>query len=257
MEDERLDVVDPRQTSVFPYFFSPLLLSDSCYVAGSGKTVLWCAINCLVFTKLISLISSSIIEDVRGIYATGSALLAYYYFDFRDVGKQDCRGLLSSLLPQLCIQSHRGYDFLSTLYATHNIGSRQPSVNDLIKSLKNVLTFSGQQTVYVILDALDECPSSQGTPSPREEVLGLLEVLVDLKLPHLRICVTSRPEIDIENALGRFTSHQMSLHDESEHKADILEYIKSFIYSDRRMSRLRVVDKSLVIDTLSERADGM
>jgi len=203
------------------------------------------------------LISSSILEDVQGICATGSALLAYYYFDFRDVGKQDRHGLLSSLLLQLCTQSRRGYDFLTSLHATHDNGQKLPSDSDLIQWLKDVLTFPGQQTVYVIVDALDECPNSVGFPTPREEVLRLFEELVDLKLPHLRVCVTSRPEIDIEYALEPFTSHQMSLHDESGQKGDIRDYIRSVVHSDRMMRRWREEDKNLVINTLSERADGM
>jgi len=203
------------------------------------------------------LISSSIIEDVQGICATGSALLAYYYFDFRDIGKQDRHGLLSSLLLQLCTQSRRGYDILSTLLATHDGGSRQPASSMLFQGLKDVLTFPGQHTVYIIVDALDECPNSSGTPTPREQVLGLLEQLVDLKLPHLRVCVTSRPEIDIRDVLGPLTSHQMSLHDESGQKEDIIDYIEFVVRSDRMMRRWRDEDKQVVIDILSEKADGM
>jgi hypothetical protein len=42
--------------------------------------------------------------------------MAYYYFDFRDVKKQDCYGLLSSLLSQLSVESDSCYDVLSKLY---------------------------------------------------------------------------------------------------------------------------------------------
>ena len=203
------------------------------------------------------MISSSIIEDVLGRCASGLASLAYYYFDFKDVRKQDRHGLLSSLLLQLCTQSRRGYDILSTLLATHDGGSRQPASSMLFQGLKDVLTFPDQQTVYIIVDALDECPNSSGYPTPQQEVLCLLEELVDLNLPHLRVCVTSRPEIDIEYALEPFTSHQMSLHDESGQKGYIRDYIRSVVHSDRSMRRWREEDKNLVINTLSERAEGM
>lgn len=43
--------------------------------------------------------SSSIIRRT-----TGLASVAYYYFDCKDTGKQDRRGLVSSLLTQLCTQ---------------------------------------------------------------------------------------------------------------------------------------------------------
>jgi len=201
------------------------------------------------------LISSSIIEDVQGICATGLASLAYYYFDFRDVENQDRRGLLSSLLLQFCTQSRCGCEFLSSLHATHDNGQKLPSDSDLTQWLKAALTFPGQQTVYIIVDALDECPNSFRYPTPREEVLGLLEELVDLNLPHLRVFVTSRLEVDIEIALEPLTSHQMSLHDESGQKGDIHKYIKFFVHSNQAMPRWRETDSNLV-DLLSERADG-
>jgi hypothetical protein len=59
------------------------------------------------------------------------------------------------------------------------------------------------------------------------KVLGVLEKLLDLDLPNLRICVTSRPEVDIRDTLERRASHHMSLHDESGQNNDILDYISS------------------------------
>ena len=50
---------------------------------------------------------------------------------------------------------------------------------------------------------------------------------------------------------------QISLHDERGQKQDIIEYIRSIVHSDRRMRRWRKEDQKLVIDTLSEKADGM
>jgi len=50
---------------------------------------------------------------------------------------------------------------------------------------------------------------------------------------------------------------EISLHDEDGQNNDIIEYIKSVVYSDRRMRDWREEDKQLVIDTLSDKADGM
>jgi hypothetical protein len=94
-------------------------------------------------------------------------------------------------------------------------------------------------------------------PTPREEVLDLVQDLVELHLPNLHLCVTSRPEIDIRTTLGDLTSHRVSLHEQSGQKKDIVDYISSIVYSDRMMRRWREEDKRLVIETLSEKADGM
>ena len=52
-------------------------------------------------------------------------------------------------------------------------------------------------------------------------ILQLVKELVDLSLPDLHICVTSRPEIDIRNVLEPLTSRRVSLHDQSGQRQDI------------------------------------
>ena len=56
--------------------------------------------------------------------------------------------------------------------------------------------------------------------------------LHDLRLSHLRIYVTSRPELDIRASLTPLASHQVSLHEESGQKKDIVDYVNSVVYSD-------------------------
>jgi len=114
-----------------------------------------------------------------------------------------------------------------------------------------------QLPVYLIIDALDECPNSSGMPSPREQVIDLLKEFAELDLPNLHLCITSRPEIDIRNALEPLTSRRVSLHEQSGQKKDIINYVTSVVHSDAKMRRWRDEDKRLVIETLSEKADGM
>ena len=184
-------------------------------------------------------------------------MMGYYYFDFKDVAKQGIRGLLTSILYQLCAKSDSYYQILSDLYSENNAGSQQPENHALIDCLKEMLRRPQQPMTYIILDALDECPNTSGFPTAREEVLDFLEELVDLNLPNMRICVTSRPEIDIQTILEPLTSLRVSLHDEIGQKEDILDYIRTVVHSDRKMRRWRPEDKQLVIDTLSAKADGM
>ena len=51
----------------------------------------------------------------------------------------------------------------------------------------------------------------------------------------------------------------MSLHDESGQKKDIVDYINSVVYSDSetRMKRWREDEKKMVVEALSEKANGM
>ena len=185
--------------------------------------------------------------------------MAYFYFDFRDVNKQDLRDLVLSLLNQLSACSGPRCDILSELYSDHDKSKNQPSDSTLANCLKKMLTIPDQPPTYLIIDALDESPNTSGIPSPRETVLQLLNQLVDLSLPNLHICVTSRPEIDIRNVLEPLTSRRVSLHDQSGQKKDIADYVRSVVCSDSEqiMRRWKTEDKELVIQTLSERADGM
>jgi len=200
--------------------------------------------------------SSTIIEEIKAIQMSGLASLAIFYYDFREDEKKDLRGLLSSILFQLCDQSDPYYTIVSTFYSTHRDGAESPGDDELIRCLKDLSGLPGQAPIYLIIDALDECPNTS-LPSQRDQVLLLLEDLVDSNLRNLRICVTSRPETDIKPILEPLTSRSVSLHDESGQKEDIENYIKSIVNTDRRMRKWTSVHKQLVIDVLTERADGM
>jgi hypothetical protein len=190
-------------------------------------------------------------------HAAGLATMAYYYFDFRDVKKQDCYGLLSSLISQLAAESDSCYNILSHLYPGNSRGIRMPDIDVLKECMTDMLSLPGQGPIYIIIDALDECPNSPGRPTAREEVLELVEELVDVNLPNVHLCVASRPEVDIQVVLEPLTSLQISLHDETEQNEDIATYIKSVVYTDRNMGRWKEEDRRLLVDTLSERGNGM
>ena len=114
-----------------------------------------------------------------------------------------------------------------------------------------------QRPVYLIVDALHECPNNSGLSTSREareEVLDLFQDLVGLYHLNLHISVISRPEINIRTIID---PHRNSLHDQSGQRKDIFDYISSLIYLNRRMRRWREEDKRLVIKILSKRADGM
>ena len=191
-------------------------------------------------------------------HAAGLAKMAYYYFDFRDVKKQDCYGLLSSLVSQLSAESDSCHNILSQLYSDNMNGTLEPDIDSLKEYMKDMLNLPGQGPIYIIVDALDECPNLSGMPSSaREEVLELIGQLVNSELPNVHLCVASRPEMDIRLILDPLTTLKISLHDEAGQKEDMVKYIKSVVYSDRKMQRWNEDDKELVVVTLSDRVDGM
>src|SRR6266436_5552601 len=163
--------------------------------------------------------------------------MTYFYCDFRDPQKQQVTGLLASLIAQLSAKSDCFHNILSTLYSECDEGSRQPSDDELRDCLENMLNLKGQPSIYIIIDGLDECPNDIGVVSPRERVLEQLEELVAFQLRNVRICVTSRPEADIQDSLTSIASYA--------------------VYSDRRMRKWKEEDKLMVVETLFQKADGM
>ena len=203
------------------------------------------------------LTSSKIVEDIEELCKAGLALVLYFYFDFNDTDKQSRRALLSSFLDQLSARSDPYCDILNNLYLHYDRGARQPNDECLMQCLNEMLNIPGQIPVYMIIDALDECPNKLGMPSQREEVLATIKDLVSLNLRSLRICVTSRPEVDIRSALELKASHSVCLHDEDGQKQDIINYIRYVVHNDNRMRSWRDEDRKYVIKTLSEQAHGM
>ena len=214
------------------------------------------------YSRLISLISSTIIQNIsKALCEAGEALMAYFYFDFRNPNNQGLRDLLTSLLSQLSACSSLCCDILFKLYSVHANGEEQPweqpSDSDLTKCLRDMVTLPDQPPIYLIIDALDESPNTSEIPSPRERVLQLLQELVNLPVPNLHICVTSRPEIHIQDVISPLTFIRVSLHDEIGQKNDIAAYVRSIVDSDPKLRDWKKVDKDIVIKVLSERADGV
>ncbi|KAH9972709.1 hypothetical protein BGW80DRAFT_1560757 [Lactifluus volemus] len=211
-----------------------------------------------------SILSSTIIHHLKDVFPTkpSNSNVTYFFFDFKDASKQDLRALQSSLLVQLSAQSNHRFKALSDLYSSHDDGNRQPSEDALTECLKSILVVLRQAPTYVIIDALDECPNVSktiGVPRSRHKVLKFVQELVRLRLPNLHICVTSRPEFDIRSSLEQLAHFEVSLHDQDGQREDIAEYVRSVVYSDNElvMKKWRRELKELVIETLSQRADGM
>ena len=183
--------------------------------------------------------------------------ITYFYCDFRDSRKQDISGLLASLLAQFSAKSDPFCDILSDLYSKCDAGSWQPNDDERRECLEMILKTKGQPPIFIIIDANDKCSNTSELISPRDWVLDLVESLLGLQLPNLRICLTSRPEADIRASLEPLASHSISLHDQTGQMDDIANYVCFVIHSDRNMRKWRAEDRKLVAETLSRKADGM
>jgi hypothetical protein len=160
-------------------------------------------------------------------------------------------------LIQLAAQSDAYSEILSALYSEHDAGSKQPSEYALRECFTKMLIVPDQGPIYLVFDAIDECPNNTGTPSARQDVLSLVKWLSELPSSRPSVCVTSRPEADIEVIFQPLAYRTVSLDLESGQKSDIVNYIEWFVNSDPSTQKWRKEDKEYVVEKLSERANGM
>ena len=109
-------------------------------------------------------------------------------------------------LPTLS-QSDQFSQILSSLYSVHDNGTLMPSQDALMECLKNILKLPGQGEIYIVVDALDECPKVSGILMPREQVLTIIKKIFDLRLPHVHLCITSCLEVNIWYVLEGLALH--------------------------------------------------
>ena len=187
--------------------------------------------------------SSAIIEDVRALcQADPSSILAYFYL----TDKSDLEDLIRSILSQLSAKATPGV--LATLYDRYQDSRQHPPMKDLVASIPPILEGFGH--VYLIFDALDECPK-------RRELLCWLEGIISAKLDGVHLLVTSRWEGEIIDSLEPLIPDVIDIG--SQVHDDITIYIREALRTDQRFTRHKwpEVVQEKIQTTLEERAKGM
>jgi hypothetical protein len=204
--------------------------------------------------------------SILGVLGSGSRnkseIIACYYFgsENSDPDKRNFRGLLTSLVTQLCDSSKHLPESIHVLYAKCRHGSNPPSEDELMQFvIRFLVELQAQFWIYIVIDGVDNCIEAEATDFPRRKVLKFLEELVRLRNSKLNICITSSLNEDMEKSLRPLAAaascRQVILHNEEGQKEDIKTYIAAFVWS--HMQKLSNDGKDEVIKTLSERAGGM
>ena len=199
---------------------------------GCGKTIL----------------CSTAIEDVR-VHCENAANAGYavFYFSFSDVNKQTYENLLRSLVVQLGGKEpgrsmlHHAYD---------KAERRLPGLDELQKIVQCCI--ASYDVVFLHLDALDECPEGDEV---RQNVLEHTEQLLQ-SVPSVQMLATSRDVPDIRACMEKLGAEQMSTSTRTV-DADIQKYVSTQLSRDRKLSRLDAATRTLIEETLSQKADGM
>lgn len=198
-------------------------------IPGCGKTIL----------------SSSIVADLQSVPTRS---LVYFYFDFNDVEKQSLAKAIPSLLFQLYAQRTDLRGEVDALYSVCNNGSRQPDSALLSRTFQNMVGQAWE--LWILLDALDECPTRN------DGLLPWIRALRDAGL-NIHLLVTSRPEQDIQAAIESWAPEDQTITLRSNLvEQDINVYVKARMKAiDRWQSRPGI--QARIETTLVQKAGGM
>lgn len=185
------------------------------------------------------------IDHLSQTQASGDTGVTYIFCNYKSEVGINTSYYLAALLKQLVQSRSTLNEPISTLYEQHTRRGTRPSLQEISAALQAVLkSFSA---VYIVIDALDECPNNDGT---RNQLLTILRSIQ--RQTDLRLMVTSRFIPDIEAEFKLIPKLEIRASD-----ADVKRFIRGQIHRlpncIRRDARLQAV----VEEKIAEAVDGM
>ncbi|KAI8188598.1 hypothetical protein K4K48_006468 [Colletotrichum sp. SAR 10_66] len=145
-----------------------------------------------------SILSSSVIKHLQdNSKSDPGTVLAYFYFNFGSLEQQSLAIMLSSLVKQLCASRPDTPQTIKNLEDYKTKGER-PDTKTLEEAL--IESTRGFSDVFIVVDALDECPTLNGQ---RGKLLASLTRIVAAMPDNLHLFCTSRAEPDISTAINK------------------------------------------------------
>ncbi|EEU36945.1 uncharacterized protein NECHADRAFT_20595, partial [Fusarium vanettenii 77-13-4] len=199
-------------------------------IPGAGKTI------------VASVVINHLMEKLREDLASG---LAYIYCDFRRRNEQTVEHFASSLLKQLAEKQSTLPDAVRQLYERHKTSRTEPSLRELVESLRSVTQLFDH--VFVVVDALDECQESNHC-LPR-----FLSELFDLqKQLGVNLFATARPLGHINSSFEKAISIEIRAHSE-----DVRKYVSGRLGELPMIVQRNSKLQEAIMDNISRVVDGM
>ena len=189
---------------------------------------------------------SSIVENLEQAHSGLANAIGFIYCNYKERAQQSGDNLISSLIRQLIDRGSSFPDELRSLYNRNRNQARRPSRSELLELLSNVA--SAFSSLFIVIDALDECDNNDGTRSMLTS--GLMKTL-----PDARFLYTSRRLRDIEHSFAGCSQLEIRANG-----LDVRRYIESRISDEPRLAKHTTADPRLlrqILDTVVQRSDGM
>lgn len=203
---------------------------------GTGKTIL----------------ASAVINDVKTrLQNNPTAGIAYIYCDHRHQETQKVDELIMSILKQLTQKMFSLPNCVREMHETHTYAQTRPSLDEILGALHTII--EKYSRVFIIVDALDQCPTSSGCRQ------FFLKELSNLQNQFGVNCfATSRLDSDI---ITHFRTNSISLEIRTSAK-DIEIYVEkymdqlpAFIELDQRQKEIILVKVLEHVDKRYDPAD--
>lgn len=147
--------------------------------------------------------SSTIIQDVISQYQSEPTIaIAYFYFDFNDSDKQRSENLIRSLIVQFAAQCLHLPELLQSVRSRLQKEKKQPTIEQMTAILRQLL--KSFNTMYIMLDALDECVD-------QEDLFKFIEAVMSWNIDNLHVLSTSRKENDIATSIELWVTFQLCI----------------------------------------------
>jgi ankyrin repeat domain-containing protein 50 len=191
---------------------------------------------------LLTTTSAAAIDTLEAECVHSQVGKAFIYCNYAERSEQSIEQLLGSLIQQLLRQC-KIPDHISQFY--NKSSGKRPDANELASHLQQVIAkFS---TVYIVIDALDECEDVNKT---RSTLLSHMKSLPS----QVRIMFTSRPlgEVDTLQTAKKFEVMAQA--------EDIHKYIVAQMARESHLVELCAKDAALerdIVDQISQKAGGM
>lgn len=186
--------------------------------------------------------SSTAIHDIEdACQSDPNTLFAYWYFQFDVEETKSVDRMSRSLIRQLSRSPLE--PSVTKVWEYHSHRRSEPDSDTISDILEDVVS-SVPGGVFLIFDALDECPENPEVKE-RRPLLRLLAGLLERHKDTIHILATSRPVTDIRSSLEKFPNLDLETH--------LAEDVETFVtasIADGPLNRYNVATKRLIADTL-------
>jgi hypothetical protein len=236
---QQSDFIARKQEGTGLWFLESTVFME--WIHGSKKTLFCPGIPGAGKTMMAAITIDYLLRTVQ----RNNISVAYLYCNYKAQADQTTTNLLAAILKQLVQAQLSMLKPVVCLYDHHASRGTKPSLEEIFSALQSVL--ASHSSVYLVVDAFDECSDKEGVRSQLLDKLHALQSKTDLHL-----MVTSRfiPEI-----INKF--HSVPTLEVRANEVDIKQFVKGQIYLLPNCVQRDDLLQAMVQKKLVEAVDGM